>query len=314
MAQPTVRDVRPVDPVLTNLSIGFKNEKFLWDKIAPPSEQSQQSGTFFLYTRDFWFRRQKGMVRAEDGTYLPVGFGVATDSYKTIEYGAEKLVADSVRKASETPEDLETVSTAFLTNLMQLELEKVVAATCFVTGVWGTSTTLAGVNQWSDFDNSDPIANADTAMRVVRRNTGAKPNTLFVGLLGWEKLKEHPLILDKYKHTQKGILTEELVAAALGVERLVVGDSVENTAAEGGAFAGADIWTDNALLVVQNAPALEVATGAVTFMWDEAGNIPWAAQEYREEQTRSDVQRVFAHYVPKVVSAQHGYLFLDVVA
>lgn len=311
ISQPTIRDVRPVDPVLTNLSIGFKNEKFLWDKIAPSSKVDQKSGTFFIYTRDFWFRRPQGVKRGSDGEYSRVGYGVSTDTYNTDEHGLEHAIDDAKRKASQTPEDLETIGTQYLTNLIQLELEKQVAAAAFVTGVWGTSNTLTGANKWSDYDGSDPIANVDLATRTVKRNTGAKPNTLFVGRLGWENLKEHPLILDKYKHTQKGIMTPELVAAVLDVDELVVGDSVENTAQEGASFTGGDIWTDNALVLVRNNPALGVANGAYTFQWDERGNIPWAVETYRDEKVRSDILRVFSHWVVKIVSAQHGYLFLD---
>ncbi len=314
MPLPTINDVRPVNPVLTDLSIGFKNERFLWDKIAPAKESSEKSGTFIVYTRDYWFRRVTGGKRAPDGTYTRVGYGVTSDTFNCLERGFEKLLDDATRKASQTPEELSVMDLQFLTNLIQMELEKDIAAACFVTSVWGTSTTLSGTGQWSDFDVSDPIANCETAKRTIRRNTGAKPNVLFLGALAWEKLKEHPLILDKYKHTQKAIMTEELVAAVLGLDELVVGDSVENTAAEGGTFAGADIWTDNALFLVRNNPGLGVANGAYTFIWNEAGNVPWAAETYREDKSRGDVQRVFTHYVPKIVSAQHGYIYLDCVA
>jgi len=226
----------------------------------------------------------------------------------------EKPLGDVVVAASQMGENLNTVDVQFLTNLMELELEKRVATAAFVTGVWGTSNTLTGTSQWSDFANSDPIADADTAIRTILRNTGARPNTMFIGLLGWEKLKEHPLILDKYKHTQTGIMTEELVAAVLGMPELVIGDSVENTADENLAFTGADIWTDNALFLVRNSPALGVANGAYTFMWNEKGNIPWAIDSYRDDNSRSEVNRIFTHLDVQIVSSQHGYLFLDTVA
>ena len=132
--------------------------------------------------------------------------------------------------------------------------------------------------------------------------------------MGWEQLKEHPLILEKYKHTQTGIMTEDLVAKALGTEQITVGNSVENTAFEGAAYVGADIWTDNFLLKVDQEPSIDVGTPSVTFMWNEKGNIPWAMEDYRDETIRSDITRVFTHLDPQITSAQHGYLFLDVVA
>ena len=313
-ANPTVSDVNPVNPVLTSLSVGFKNESFMWSEIAPQHASDLQSGTFPVYTRDAWFKRQGGAERAANANYQRIDYGVSTDTFKTVEIGYEKILPDVVRNSNQFGDNLETKDVAFLTNIMELEIEKRVAAATFVTAVWGTSNTLSGTSQWSDFANSDPISDSDTAIRTILRNTGAKPNNLFMGLLAWEKLKEHPLILDKYKHTQVGIMTEDLVAAVLGVGKITVGSSVENTAAEGQTFVGADIWTDNALFQVVNPPSLDVAMSAMTIIWNERGNVPWAIESYREEQTRGDVNRIFTHLAPKIVSSQHGYLFIDTVA
>lgn len=313
-AQPTVANVRPVNPVLSGLSIGFKNPEFMWDKIAPVAEQDQKSGTYFIHVRSDWFRQQEGAERAPGAQALRTGYSLTSATYNTKELSFEHAVEDVVRDASQTPENLDTLSTQYLTNLMELELETRAAAAFFVTGVWGTSTTKSGTGQWSDYANSDPIADADTAINTIRQNTGAKPNVLFIGKSGWDKLKEHPLILDKYKHTQVGIMTPELVAPVLDVEEIVVGNSVQNNGDEGQSFAGADIYTDNALFLVRDNPSVGVANGAYWFMWNQAGNIPWAVDGYREEQTKSDINRIFTHVDPQVVSAQHGYLYLDLAA
>ena len=315
MSIPTINDVRTINPVLTDLSIGFKNERFHWDKIARPKRTNEKSGSYPTYTRDYWFRRMTGGLRAPGGEYTQApGYGISWATFNALERGFEKGLDDSIRRANQTADDLGIVDLAYLTNLIQLELEKEVAAAAFVTGVWGTSTTLTGTDQWSDLDASDPIDKIEVAKRTIRRNTGSKPTCICVGALVWEKLKEHPLLLDKYKHTQRGILTEDLVAQAFGVDRLMVADSVENTVADGQTFTGADIWTDNVLVFVDNAPGLMTPTGAITFIWDEQGNYPWGVQEYRWEKTRSNVQRVFTHFDIKIVAAQLGYMYLDAIA
>jgi len=314
MGLPTRNDVTLVDPVLTNLSLGYKNERFLWDKIAPSSGQKTHTGTYPIYTRDYWFTRPTGVERAATGPYTRIGYGVGSGTYSTNEIGFEHPVGDVTKNSSQLPEDLELTGTNFLTHKMQIELEKRVAAACFITGVWGTSTTLTGTDQWSDYDNSDPIANANTAKDAIRRATGTKPNTLFIGETGWQKLKEHPDIINKYKYSSAGTMTTDLVAAVLEIDEIVVGDSIENTAAEGQTFAGADIWTDNGLFLVRNQPALGVANGAYTFMWDEIGNIPWAMQRYNEDQTRALILRILTHVDVKIISTVHGYMYLDLVA
>ena len=314
MAQPALKDARPVDPVLSSLSLGFKNDRFIWDKVAPPVEVAEQSGTYFIWTKDFWMRRLNNAMRSPEGPYQRVGMEVSTSTYAALERGFEKVLGDVIVNATQIP-DLPGAAVEFLTNLIQLELEKDVAAGAFVTGVWGTTTTLSGSDQWSDFANSNPISNAQTAIRTIKRNTGTKPNRLIVGLLAWEKLADHPLIIERYKHTQSGIMTEELVAAALGVDELVVGDSVENSAAEGATYVGADIWTDNALFVATTeTPGRMVANGAYTFVWNERNNVPWAVERYRDETVRGDVARVFTHYDVNITSSAHGMIFLDTVA
>lgn len=317
-ALPTQNDVRPVNPVLTNMSIGYKNPEFIWDLLAPVVPADEKSGTYFIWTRDFWFRNfgeAGGAKRATAGAYKRVDLGVATDTFKTIEYGFETLTDDPTQASSQTPESLIAQDVKFLTNLIEMELELLIAGELFVTGKWGTSNTLTGTSQWSDFANSDPIGDFDTAKGTVRRNTGVEPDRAIMGIETWNDLKEHPLITDKYKHTQGGIMTEELVASALGIKEIVVGRTAKNTAKEGQTYVGADVWGDSCVLIPAiDAPALESPAGAYTFMWDEVGNIPWAIQQYREESTRSEVSRVLTHAIPKITSAASGYMFLDTAA
>ena len=314
MAQPGQNDLRVIDPILTDLSIGYKNPMFLWDQLAPVVDKDEMSGTYPVYTRDFWFRRPgadgRGADRAPATGYLRVGYGVEWQTYRTSEIGFEKALDRSIRASAQTAEDPETVDTMFLANLMQLELEKRVASTLFKSGVWADAPALATSDKWSDYSGSDPIEDSKKAIRAIRRATGEKPNTMFMGSVVWDYLKDHPMLLDKYKHTQTGILTPQLVAAALEVPEIIVGETVENTAAEGQDWSGVDIWGDSVLYYVKNSPTLSVANGAYTFMWNEASNVPWAVENYPDETIRSDVNRIFTHLDVEVVSQYHGY-FLD---
>ncbi len=145
-AQPTRSDVRAVDPVLSDLSIGFKNERFLWDLVAPPFRAPEATGQFPVYTRDFWLKRQGGATRAPEGPYQKVGWGVTFSSFSTTEIGFEKPTGEVTAAASQLGENLSVTDTAFVTELIQIELEKLVAAKTFVTGQWGSSVTLTGTD------------------------------------------------------------------------------------------------------------------------------------------------------------------------
>ncbi len=312
MPLPTINDVVLVDPVLTDVSIGFRNEAFMGEKIAPFQESPTKTGTIIIYDRGDALRLPGGATRAPSGPYRRVGFGVGSGTFNCRERGFEFALDDPTLAASQTPESLETYGLQHLTHLMELELETAIAAAAFVTGVWGTSATLTAAQKWSNYETSNPMTRSKTAIRTIKQNTATTPNTLFVGALTWDDLKDHPLIVQKYSNTQPGLMTPELVAAAMGVAELVVGDAVQNTAAQGATFVGADIWTDSALWLVRNAPALAVANGAYTHVWNETGgNFPWGIQNYREEGIRGGVQRIFTHYDVQIHSTEHGYLALD---
>ena len=317
MPQPTIFDVRPVNPVLTNMSIAGRNKNFLAEKIAPFAVQPQKSGTYFIYTPSYWMRVPTGSYRASDGPYTQLGYGVTSSTYTTSEHGYEKLLPDPIRNASQTPEDLQMKDVQFLTNALQMDLESAVAAKLFTSGVWGAGditlngtagTTSVPLYQWDDYANSDPIANAKAARLAVHRLVGQYPTTMFIGVSSWQKLIEHPLLLEKYKYTQKGILTEELIAAVFMVDEVVVGDTSYNSAAEGQTAVGADIWGTNALFLCRNSPTLGVANGAYTFIWDEIGNNPWAIQDYRDEKLRGTMTRIMTHWDINTVSNSFGYM------
>ena len=57
-----------------------------------------------------------------------------------------------------------------------------------------------------------------------------------------------------------------------------------------------------------------VPNGAYTFIWDEMGNVPWAMQNYRAEEVRSDVHRIFTHPTVEITSKYHGAILLDAIA
>ena len=312
-AQPADADVRPVDPVMTNLSIGYKNESFMWDKIAPVAEVVEASGTYFRYTRDFWMRRQEGAERGTGAPYLRVGYGLETSKYATIELGFEAPLDEVTKAKSQTPEDLSDTNAAFLSNLMQLELEKRTAEELFTTSIWGTDNALSSTTRWNIYDTSNPVDDMDVVLSTVRRNTGMEPNVFFIGRPVWDVLKDHPMILDRYKYSQPAIMTTELVAAVLNIPKIIVGNTVENTAKEGQTYVGADIWGDKGLVSVMNAPGLMIPAGAFTFIWNEKGNMPWAIDSYYEPQTRSDIDRIFTHRDAEVVSNHHGYFFSNLV-
>lgn len=313
---PVTADVRPNDPILTNLSIGYQNDSLIWDQVSPPLV-SDQTGRYFVYTRDFWFRTFEGtggLVAGENSQYKRVGYGVTNATFNTIHYGAEKLTDRPTIAASQTPENLIDTDVDFVVNLLALNYERLVATTIFKTGVWGTDNT--PTNKWDDDTNGTPISDVLTGRQTIRRATGQNPTQMIIGAEGWDSVSEHAELLEKYKYTQPGggVLGEKLVAEAFKIPDLLVGLSIVNTANEGATFVGADVWGDNALLLLNPKPGMRVPAATFTNVWDEGGQgaIPWAMNQYATENQRANVVQGFYHAVTTVSSTVSGYFFNNV--
>ncbi len=315
MAQPTSGDVH-VDSALSNLSIALMNEDetFISRDLFPPVPVTKQSDRFYTWDKGVWFRNHVSQ-RTPGDIYPEGGLELSTQPYFANIYHLAHGLADETIANQDPAVDLASAATRWLVNQFLLNQEIQWAADFFKTGVWGTSNT-PGVN-WDDLANSDPILDVDTGRQKIRRLTGVFPNTMVVGQKVWDEgLKEHPLLLDKYKHTQSGVLTTDLVARALGMDRLLVGGASQNTAQEDATFVGANIFGNNALyLFVPPSPGLLTASAGYTFVWDiDGGGLSTQISRIREDNRDRDLLKAKHAWDQKIVSSDLGYIDLDLVS
>ena len=315
MPLPDLNDLRPIDPIMTDLSVGFKQDSYFWDIIAPPVKVGQKSGTYFIYQKDYWFRAADGMNRPPGGPYAQTHHGVTTGTYDCEEFGVEESVDDVTRAAAQTPVSLDVKAVQHLTTVMQMKLELDAAHDFWNADAWHNAgagrTQLDGQSQWDDYTNSNPITNLYAAKLAVKRLTGKQPNSLAVNQEVYNILREHPKIIDKFQQVQVGIMNPVLIAQALDIPKLYVLESVQNTAHEGQDFVGADVWDKDMSLLWHRTPTLgmEMPCTAYTFIWDRMQNFPWAMQKYRRPELASDQHRIFTHVDRKIVTPDYAHVF-----
>ena len=316
MAQPSLKNVRAVDPVLSNFSIAFAPADMIGQQVAPFLETGEQSGTVYKLVRDFALRIPTQLQRAPSGAYARAGYTWATITFSTLEYGIEYPAPAVIVAASQVPIDLKRKAGDMATKDLLLEFERQVAVEALNSASkWASDTALTGTSQWSDKANSNPVADIDARKESILQNTGIYPNTGYMGLQVWNQLKEHPLLVDKYKHTQRGILSPQLVGEAFEIPNLHIGRAIRNTAVEGAAFSGSFIWAKHMTLEYKEPPTVDSRLGVLTFVWNEGGNsFPRAVETYEEPQTRSTIIRSFAHWHIVIAESQYGQRIQDAVA
>lgn len=318
MAQPTSTMVH-IDAPLTELSVAhFQDQKnFIAERVFPSVNVAKQSNKYFIFDRAS-FNRDSMQKRAAGEESAGSGYTVSSDSYFCDVWGLHKDISDFDRANTDSPLDADRNAVQFLTQQSMIRKEVQWVSDYFTSGVWGTDNTPS--NLWSDYVNSDPLGNIDTAKTsILTSSNGIEANTLVLGLQVFNQLKNHPDIVDRIKYTSARVVTEEVLASLFGLDRVLVAKGVVDQVAEGKTAAPALIHGKHALLChVAPSAGLEVATAGITLNWTglAAGysGLGVAVEKYRMQHLKSDRIEAHAAFDMKVVAASLGYMFNSVVA
>jgi len=315
MATPTINQVQAYEPVLTNFLIGYMqaDDRFLASRLFPPVAIEKDSGQYWIFTKKYFFMRSL-KPRAPGGDFQYISQGVETDTFVTIQNALGFNIPDEIRDNSQIPLSLEQTFLRQVAQTSMIEKEVQFSTDFFANGVWGTTDNNA-TTDWDDFTASDPVNDILTARRTVSNNTGVDPNTMSMGFIVDQALRNHPDIIDRVKYTQAATQPniESALAACFGVANYWVGKATYSNTNEAAAFSATAIIDDDCLVCQVNPGAgLFDVTAGKTFFWQAGGGM---GSIYRDPPRRNHGDD-FQHkeqWDQKVTAADTGYLFLDVV-
>lgn len=316
MAQPTRSDVH-VNRPLTNVSIAYiqKETDFIADKVFPIVPVQKQSDRYFVYDKDYWFRTGANK-RAPGSESAGGGFHVDnTPTYFADVWAFHQDVDDQTRTNADQPLDMDRDATMFVTRNLLLRREIQFMGKYMKASTWGSDFTPATL--WSAA-LGDPMKDIYAQQTVVKQRTGYKPNVLVVSYDVDQVLRNNAAVLDRIKYTQRGIVTEDLLAALFNVEKYLVAGAVVNTAAEGATFTGQYVTQNSALLVyANNAPSIMQPTGGYIFSWQGlfgAGAQGNRVMTFRMEHLKSDRIEGEMAFDMKLVGADLGVFIANPIS
>lgn len=272
--QPTYQQVH-VDSMLTNISVAYQQaaDAFVAAKVFPLVPVQKQSDRYFLYKKEDWFR-DEAEKRAPATESAGGGYEIDnTPTYFCEKYAYHKDVTEEDRVNTDIPLNADRDATEFVTEKLMLKREILWAQNYFTTGKWGTdyagqATADATHKVYWNASDSNPIVDIHTDSVSMTSTTGKRPNTLVLGPYVWNALRDNAEIMDKIKWTQKGMLTTELIAGLLGIERVFVAWGVKNAAAKGSSEDTDFIFGKSALLCYSAPrPGLKLASAGYIFAW-----------------------------------------------
>jgi len=315
MPKPTNRDVH-VDRPLTNLSVAYMQSAagFISDKVFPPVPVMKKSDSYFTYAKDDWFRID-AKERAPSTESAGGGYELSTETYVCKRYSFHKDVDDELRANADQPINPDRDATEYITRQLMLKREKLWTEKYFTTSVWGADVTPGTL--WSA-SGSDPIGDVDAQKDSIESVTGFRPNVLVVGPRVHTVLKNHADVQERIKYTQRGIVTEELLASLLGVDKYLVARAVVNSAKEGQTASMDYMYGKNALLVyAAPSPGIMQPSGGYTFSWNGllgAGATGSRIKRFRMDEIESDRVEGDMAFDQKVVGADLGVFLNGVIA
>lgn len=314
MSQMTPAAARVVDPVLSTVAQGYKNNEMVAGYLFPTVPVNLRGGNVITFGKEGFMLYAS--QRAPGENTKRVRFGYAGAPYALVDYSLEGLVPTEVQQeAMNGPGiDMGAGAVAEVSAIMALRLEKQAADIARTAASYAAANkiTLSGTGQWSDFSGtSDPIASIETAKEAIRAATGKRPNTIVMGAVVMSKLKQHPDIVDRIKYTGRDVATPELLASLFGVERVVSGDSIYSNDT-GTAFT--DVWGKDVVVAYTQLGSLQ-SGGLPSYGYTyQLRGYPQVEEAYYDRNAKSWIFPVTRVEAPVLASAAAGYLITNAVA
>lgn len=315
--QPTRSDVH-VNKPLTNISIAYiqKATDFVADKVFPVVPVMKQSDRYFSYDKKFWMQTQ-AQKRAPASKSAGSGFHVDnTPSYFADVWAVHMDVSDQIRSNADQPLDMDRDATLYVTQQLMLRREKVFMSKYVQAGVWTGAPDFTPAVKW-DLTTSNPPQDIDSLKSQIKSKTAYMPNCLIVSPDVFFVLRNNPAILDRIKYTQRGIVTEDILASVFGVEKFLVMAAVEDPNIEGEATAPNYLTANQALLVYANpSPSILQPTGGYIFSWQGlfgAGAQGNRIKNFRMEELESDRIEGEMAFDMKLVGADLGVYMTSLI-
>jgi hypothetical protein len=293
---------------------------FIAQQLMPIFPVPEQSGIYPIMPIDSFLKVQN-TARVPHGLYNRGDWTFTTGSYTTREQGWEELLDDVEEKLYGSYFDGEMVSTERAVDVLLRGLEKEVVD--FVTNATNAMKAKQNVTTpWSTLASCTPRADVQAALKDARLTSGTTPKTLVMNKTVFGNLLEAAELKDYTKYTGTPLMDgvevqRSMLASYLGIENILIAESIINTAKKGKDAVLSELWPDDTVALIKTSSGgrdlREPSFGRI-FMWTADSPRVINVESYREESNRSTVIRVRNYLQPNVVFKGALYLMGNITA
>lgn len=263
---PITRDqVRPVDPILTDLMLDYVQDSgtMIGSRIFP-ARQAKETSWYYVFEANQKFRRYKSK-RADGSEARAIKIRMTRDSFFQDAYALKMAVTDRERDNELGALSLDQEAGFHVKEALDLDFEMRCRDLVYPTSYTPDS---AASPLWTAA-NATPMLNNEQWKADFKKKTGKRPNKIIVPQAVWQTWQDPTttgsmgwVIHEKLKYSTDRMaspITPALVAQLFGVDEILIGDTIFTDTAltstipgTAGITAGQFIWNtraDNATAV-----------------------------------------------------------------
>jgi len=307
---------------LTNYVQGIPAQGFIAPSLLPDLSVKKKSDVYYI------FDAGRDTLRAEDDKREPgalakeVDFKMTSDSYVALGHALAGVVTDEELENADAPVTPFLNKSKYLAEKLMLGQE-IDLKTKLDAGInsGSANVTLTGGDQWSDYDNSDPVSNVNAAISAIEDNLGVTPNVMAMDSKVWRKLKNHPAILERVmgmgRNDDPARIGRAAVASIFDLDEIIVASARKNTTLKNKTASLSRIWSTDVYIAYRTGSGgLRVPNLGYRFVWAPfTGAMDgWKVKRWREEGRGADKVQVEKYYVQKICLAGAGYRIAGAIA
>lgn len=282
---------------LQRLTLGFSNREYIADRVNPRVPVGKQSDKYRIWGKN------RLIVHKADWAPGAIPNAIETrwseDTYYATIRKLRSPVYDAERRNADNDLDLDADATEAVTDAIALAREKRIA------DLYTASATYPGANvitkgagaEWDQAAVADEQVFTDMiSLSGIVADSALVPMSLLTAVIPepvWRTaMMRNTALIDTIKYTERGIVTQDLLAPAFGIGAVIIAASV--SAGTGPEIEGADVitgyattylWADNVWIgLVDATPGQRRPTFARGFNWRaETGGQDRQVRRYRME-------------------------------
>jgi len=304
-----------IDVPLSNVAIDHRPQEMIADMLCPIVDVPNISGQIPIFNVADQRRIEKD-YRAPGTPARRIVRNVSSDSFLCVNHAlATGVNIEDLNNADPIyVQKLFNGGAQFLKGQLMLNYENRVALQVNSTSNVGSSAAVSSA--WTDYTNSDPLSDLNTAIDNVQDTTGVRPNRLTFGITAWRNCRRNDNVRNLIYGTNNGggYISREQIAQVLEVEQVLVGGAYKNTAAEGQDESLSKVWNNNVLVSYspQN-PSIWDPSFMYGFRWSVNGIPNMQVERHPYNTVRKEYLIELGYYQDeKIVGAEYSYLLLAV--